>query len=326
MWKMKEKVNAIILAGTKNCEPFVIGKQQEYKQYLELDKNTILSYVIDAALRAKRVDKIFIIAEPRRIAKVLKRYKEKARERIHVVENQESLMQSMLYCFKDWTPKGILLPSDAPFLQAKDIDHFIRFIDPKSDYVVGFTDGRRIDALFDKLSLYVKKEKIKYGLFPIHHAHIRISNLHYIDFTRITATELDLAQEVFDHRKLLKEDGRKERGNWRKIAWGCFCYLHKRKYHPAILIGSVAAAFYAILFYCAHKTRGTKLEKMYTFFLRPRFIAIIITMLTGWRIKCQIIVNEDLSPMLDVDVPETYLLFAKNRHFEEVRSALSKEF
>ncbi len=230
----------------------------------------------------------------------------------------------MLYCFTEWTPKGILLPSDAPFLQAKDIDHFISSVDSKSDYAMGFTDGRKIDALFSTLSLYVKKEKIKYGLFPIHNAHIRISNLHYIDFTKITTNELAFAQAVFDHRKLLKEDGRKDRRNWRKIAAGCLRYLHKRKYHPAILVGSMIAAMYAILFYCAHKTKGTRLEKMYTFFLRPSFIAIIITMLTGWRIKCQIIVNEDLSPMLDVDVPETYLLFAKNKHFEEVQSVLNK--
>ena len=47
-------------------------------------------------------------------------------------------------------------------------------------------------------------------------------------------------------------------------------------------------------------------------------------MLTGWRIKCQIVVNDDLSPMLDIDVPETYLLFAKNKHFEEVKNALKE--
>ena len=122
---MKEKVNAVILAGTKNCEPFTIGKQQEYKQYLELEKKPIVSYVINAALRAKRVDKIFIIADPKRINKLLAKYKSKERSRIHLIENQESLMQSLLYCFQEWTPKGILLPSDAPFLQAKDIDNFI---------------------------------------------------------------------------------------------------------------------------------------------------------------------------------------------------------
>ncbi len=320
---MKEKVNVVILAGTKNCEPFTIGKQQEYKQYLELEKKPIVSYVIDAALVAKRVDKIFIIADPKRMNALLRKYKDKERSRIHLIENQESLMQSLLYCFKEWTPKAVLLPSDAPFLQAKDIDNFIKSVDPKVDYVMGFTDGRKIDALFDTLSLYVKKEKIKYGLFPIHNAHIRISNLHYIDFTRVTASELALGQAVFDHRKLLKEDGRKNRKNWRKIAWACFRYLHKRKYHPAIIMGSFFAVVYGLLFYCSHKTKGTKLEKYYTFFLRPSFIAVIITMLTGWRIKCQILVNEDLSPMLDIDVPETYLLFAKNKHFEEVKNALA---
>src|SRR3989338_7709192 len=321
---MKEKVNAVILAGTKNCEPFMIGKQVEYKQYLELEKKPIVSYVIDAALHAKRVDKIFIIADPKRMNKLLGKYNGKERSRIHLIENQESLMQSLLYCFKEWTPKAVLLPSDAPFLQAKDIDNFIRAVDPKVDYVMGFTDGRKTDALFNKLSLYVKKEKIKYGLFPIHNAHIRISNLHYIDFTRITTSELALGQAVFNHRKLLKEDGRKDRKNWRKIAWACLRYLHKRKYHPTIIVGSFFAIVYGILFYCSHKTKGTRLEKYYAFFLRPSFIAIIITMLTGWRIKCQILVNEDLSPMLDIDVPETYLLFAKNKHFEEVRSILKQ--
>ncbi len=319
---MKEKINAVILAGTKNCEPFTIGKQREYKQYLELDQKPILSYVIDAALGAKRIDKIFIIADPKKINKVVSKYKGKARERIHLVENQESLMQSLLYCFQEWTAKGILLPSDAPFLQAEDIDNFIRTVDKNVDYAMGFTDGKKIDALFNKLSLYVKKEKIKYGLFPIHNAQIRISNLHYIDFTRITANELALAQGVFDHRKLLKEDGRKDRKNWRKIGWACFRYLHKRKYHPAILLGSLFAIVYGILFYCAHKTKETKLEKFYTFFLRPSFIARVISMLTGWKIKCQIIVNQDLSPMLDIDVPETYLLFAKNKHFQEVKDTL----
>src|SRR3989338_5027854 len=313
---MKEKVNAVILAGTKNCEPFLIGKQQEYKQYLELEKKPIVSYVIDAALVAKRVDKIFIIADPKRMNTLLRKYKSKERSRIHLIENQESLMQSLLYCFKEWTPKGILLPSDAPFLQAEDIDTFIRTVDKDVDYAMGFTNGKKIDALFNELSLYVKKEKIKYGLFPIHNAQIRISNLHYIDFTRVTTNELAFAQGVFDHRKLLKEDGRKDRKNWRKIAGACFRYLHKRNYHPAIIIGSLFAIGYGILFYCSHKTRGTKLEKFYTFFLRPSCIALIITMLTGWRIKCQIVVNDDLSPMLDIDVPETYFLFAKNKHFE----------
>lgn len=321
---MKEKINAIILAGTRNCEQFTIGKQQEYKQYLELDKKPIVSYVIDAALCAKRVEKIFIIADSKKIGKVLNKYGRKARERIHLIENKESLMQSLLYCFQEWTSRGILLPSDAPFLQAKDIDNFIKAVDQDVDYAMGFTNAKKIDALFNELSLYIKKEKIKYGLFPIHNAHVRISNLHYIDFTRITVGELEFAQAVFDHRKLLKEDGRKERRNWRKIAWACFRYLHKRKYHPGIIMGSMLAVFYGILFYCAHKTKGTKLEKFYSFFLRPPFIAEIISMLTGWRMKCQLIVNEDLSPMLDIDVPETYLLFAKNKHFEELRSILEE--
>ncbi len=319
---MKEKVNAVILAGTKNCEPFTIGKEKEYRQYLELENKPVISYVIDAALKAKRIDTIFIIADPKRISKVLNKYKGNAR--MHVVENQESLMQSLRYCFQEWTPKGILLPSDAPFLQAKDIDNFINTVDPGVDYAMGFTDGRKMDALFNELSLYIKKEKIKYGLFPIYHAHIRISNLHYIDFTRITDQELALVQGVFDHRKLLKEDGRKERKNWRKIAWACLRYLHQRKYHPAILFGSIVAGFYAFLIYCGHKTKGTTLEKFYTFFLRPSFFAAIISMLTGGRIKCQIIVNRDLSPMLDIDVPETYLLFAKNQHFQEVRDMLKR--
>src|SRR3989338_1238881 len=143
------------------CFPFMIGKQQEYKQYLELEKKPIVSYVIDAALVAKRVDKIFIIADPKRMNKLLGKYNGKERSRIHLIENQESLMQSLLYCFQEWTPKGILLPSDAPFLQAKDIDKFIKAVDPNSDYVMGFTDGRKIDTLFSELSLYVKKDKIK---------------------------------------------------------------------------------------------------------------------------------------------------------------------
>jgi 2-C-methyl-D-erythritol 4-phosphate cytidylyltransferase len=319
---MKQKVNAVILAGTKNCIPFDIEKKKEYKQYLQLNGKYNVEYCLDAVLHAKRVDKIFIVCDPKRMTHVLRRYDKKTCQRIHIIENKDSLMESILYCFKEWTEQAILVPSDAPFLEADDIDVFIKDVDETADYVMGFTDGTALDTVFEKRALFINKERIKYGLFPMYHALVRISNLHYLSFKKITDDEVALAQAVFDNRKLLDEHGRKNRRSWRNIAGACLKYLHKRHYNPAILLGSVLALVHALLFYAAHKTAQSKFGKFYSFFLRRDMIAKTLTLLTGCRIACQIIISKNLRPMLDIDVPETYLLFAKNRHFEELKAAL----
>ncbi len=321
---MKQKVNAVILAGTKNCIPFDIEKKKEYKQYLQLNGKYIVEYCIDAVLNAKRVDKIFIICDPKKMAQVLQNYDKKTRQRIHVIENQGSLMESILYCFKEWTEQAILVPSDAPFLEAEDIDLFIKDVDETADYVIGFTDGTALDTVFEKRALFIKKERIKYGLFPMYDAQVRISNLHYLSFRKITDDEVALAQRVFDNRRLLDENGRKNRKSWRNIAVACLRYLHKRHYNPAILLGSLFAFVHAFLYYAAHKTAHSTFGKFYSFFLRRAFVAKTVTLLTGCRIQCQLIISKNLGPMLDIDVPETYLLFAKNNHFEELKAVLRK--
>lgn len=319
---MKKKQNIVILSGTKNCDPFVIGKQREYKQYLSLDGKPVVSYVIDAALAAKRVDKIFIIADPVRMRKVLSHYSSRQRERIHIIENQDSLLQSIFLCFTEHTPTGVLLPSDAPFLTSQSIDAFIEQIPQKAEYVIGFTNGKRIDAIFSKAALFIKKEAVKYGLFPIHDAHIRISNLHYLDFTHVGSAEQQLASKVFENRKLLDEHGRKNRKSWRHIVGACLSYLHQRHYHPAILIGASLGLFVGMCFYLSHKTRHTVFEHLYAFPLRPAFMSFILTLLTGCKLHCHVLITDDLLPMLDIDVSETYLLLTKNNHFEELRELL----
>ncbi len=319
---MKGKQNIVILSGTKNCDPFLISKKKEYKQYLLLNGKPVVSYVIDAALSAKCVNKIFIIADPAKMRKVLSFYSSHQRARIHVVENQESLLQSIFFCFTEYTQTGVLLPSDAPFLTSKSIDAFIGKIPDTADYVIGFTNGRKLDAIFSKAALFVKKEAIKYGLFPIHDAQIRISNLHYLDFTHVSSLEQKLASSVFENRKLLDEHGRKNRKSWRRIAGACLLYIHQRHYHPAILLGAVLTGFAAFCFYVAHKTRHSMFEKIYAFPLRPAFFSFVLTLLTGYKLTCVALVTEDLAPMLDIDVVETYLLLTKNNHFEELCALL----
>lgn len=322
---MKKKQNVVILSGTKNCDPFVIGKQREYKQYLSLCGKQVVSYVIDAALAAKRVDKIFIIADPARMRKVLLQYSSKERQRIHLIKNQDSLLQSIFLCFTEYTPTAVLLPSDAPFLTSQSIDAFIEKIPSNVDYVMGFTNGEKIDAIFSKAALFVKKEAIKYGLFPIHNAQIRISNLHYLDFRHISSAEQEFASSVFENRKLLDEYGRKNRKSWKEIARACSVYLHKRRYNPLILSGTFLGFFVSMCFYLAHKTRHTIFEQFYAFPLRSSVMSFILTLLTGYKIRCYVLVTDDLLPMLDIDVPETYLLLTKNNQFEELRLLLTKE-
>jgi len=306
------KLNAVILAGTKNYRQFVIGKKKEYKQYLKLCDKYVIEYVIDAVLNAKLVDKIFIICDKQKIKQVLKKYSAKQRKRLHIIENKESLMENINYCFTNYTQKAILLPSDAPFLKPKDIDSFIKQVNTNKDYVIGFTDGSDLDKIFDKLSLFIKKERIKYGLFPIYNADIRISNLHFLDSTKIKKPELNLAQNIFNNRKLLDPDGRKNTKSWKNIAVACLRYLHQRKYHPAIILGGILAAFYGVLFYLAHKSMNNRIGKMYAFLIRPKLMEIIIWLLTAGNTKTQIIITKNLSPMLDIDLEENYLLLAKN--------------
>ncbi len=317
-----KKVNAVILAGTKNCTPFEIGKKKEYKQYLQLNKKPIVGYCIDAVLKAKRVANIFIICDFKKMQSVLKDYNDAKRKRIHIIENKDSLMESILFCFKEWTEQAILIPSDTPFLRPNDIDAFIKEINEKTDYAIGFTDGSSLDILFEKQALFIKKERIKYGLFPIHDAEIRVSNLHYLNFRKFTENEIHFAQRVFENRLLLDGNGRKNRKNWRNIAAAGFLYLHKRNYHPLIIVGCLFSLCQAILFYCSHKTMHSTVGKFYSFFLRKDMLAKTLTLLTGCRITCQVIISKNLSPMLDIDVPETYLLFAKNTYFEEFKRVL----
>jgi GTP:adenosylcobinamide-phosphate guanylyltransferase len=318
---MKE-TNAIILAGTKNYPTFTIGKIKEHKQYLKLEEKYVLEYVIDATLQANRIKKIFIVCDPKKIKRILKKYSKKKRKRILVIENKSSLIDNITFSFKEYTQEAILLPSDAPFLRAKDIDMFVQNIKINTDYAMGFTDGRKLDSLFDKLSLYVKKERIKYGLFPIHNASVRISNLHFLNFAKVGIPELHLVDNVFTNRKLIDHKGRKNRNNWKNIGAACGQYLHERHYNPAILLGALAAIFYGLLFYLAHKSRYSKWSKVYAFPLRPSIIEWIFWFLFGCKVNIQLIVTKNIAPMLDIDLEENYLLLAKNNNFKELKKLM----
>lgn len=329
---MEQKINAIILAGTKNCQPFVIenfakfsvGKAQEYKQYLQLDGEYIVKYCIDAALHAKSIEHIFLICEPKKMKNVIKKYSEKERQRITLVENKNTMVESLVYCFSKYTQKAILLPSDAPFLQAKDIDTFASGIKSQTDYAIGFSDGTKLDEIFDSLALYINKEKLKYGLFPIRDGRVRINNLHFLDITKIRKEELELVQNIFNSRWLLDKDGRKNRKNWRNIFIALLRYLQQKKYNPITFLGIVLTSVYAIFFFLAYKTRGSKFSRWYAYPLTNNIIENILWFLTGCRMNCQIILSNTLAPMLDIDVPEAYLLLAKNNNFRDIKRIIDE--
>ncbi len=310
-----KKTDAIILAGTKSYTKFTIGKTKEHKQYLKIAGKYILKYTVEATLKATRVRNIFIVCDPDKIDTVLQGYSYEQKKRICIIPNKATLMENIHICFKTYTKSGILLPSDTPFLQAKDIDEFIAAIKPKTDYAIGFTDGAELDAMLEKIALYVNKERIKYGLFPIHDATIRINNLHYIDFTKITNAEIFLAQVIYDNRKLLNQHGKKNMQNWIIISYACFRYIRLRDYNPAILLGAFLTIINAFLFYLAHKYRHSKLVRFYTFPLRIKNITTVLWLLFGCKFNIQIVLTKNLRPMLDIDQEESYLLWQKNKGY-----------
>jgi molybdopterin-guanine dinucleotide biosynthesis protein A len=320
-----KKVNGIILAGTKRYKKFRIGKTVEHKQYLKLNNKFIIEYVIDAALQAKRIEHLYIVCDPKKIKKVLKKYKPTQRSRISIVPHKANIMDNVLSC--PAAKKTVLLPSDAPFLQPGEIDEFIQTIKEGTEYAMGITDATHLDTLFDKMALYIKKERIKYGLFPIHGASVRLSNMHFIDHEKIHGPERLLGQEIYNNRKLLNEKGGKNRKSWKNIGRACFHYLHKKRYNPAIFLGLFISSIYAFFFYCAHKSRNSRSLEFYTFFLRPGMIEKGIWLLLGTTINIQIIITKKLGAMLDIDQEENYLLWEKDKssRFKEMQDLLKEE-
>jgi GTP:adenosylcobinamide-phosphate guanylyltransferase len=321
---MVKKRDAVILAGTKNYPKFQIGNRHEHKQYLELDGRYVIEYVLDAALQASAVETIYIVCDPQKIKPVLDRYPAAQRGRLeNIIENKDSLIQNVQQGMQH-TKNTILLPSDAPFLTAADIDAFAAVVADDTDYALGFSDGSALDTVFEKMDIGVQKEQIKMGLFPIRHGAIRISNLHIVNATALEKPELDLADRVFTNRKLLDTSGKRNIMRWASMAYACLQYFHDRHYHPKIFVGSCSTALLGGLFYLASYYREFSVGELFCYPLHQHAFETTLNALTAGNVKIQTPILSGIRPMFDIDVPETYALLARGDTFRRMREVLKE--
>ncbi len=302
-----QKVNALILAGTVEFHKFDINNKIEYKQFHKLGKKKIIEYTINAVLKSKFIDSIFVIGNKEKLSFV-------KNKRITILSEQENVVDNIRYAInkiKD-NKRLLITTSDCPLITEKDIDQFISTSNQKSDFVLGFSTLNNFNKVMDKLNLKVKSEKLKLGFFPIYKSSIRINNLFIIKPNKITNHLLDLARDINKNKSLLKTNGKTNLKSWKGIGHAFLKYFEKSKIHKiTILRGVTRALLVGTMLLYAYKLRNFSINP-FRFFVRPNRIEKVIWVLTDKQIHSQIHVSNIINPLIDIDVPETYHILANS--------------
>ncbi len=306
-----KSVDALITSGTKGVKKFNVNGKKEYKQYLDFGGKLIIEYVINATLKAKRVKNLYITGDYKKLNILINKKYRNYKKRIFIIEHQRDLMSSVSFAFKKIKGKVILLPSDAPFINSKEIDKFIELANPKMNYIIGFTSKKAVEKMFKAMKINHVAEKFKFSFFPAYNVDVRINNLHILDFHNIDTSAIKLGQDIFDHRYLMKRSGKVRLGNWLGMGKALIIYFLRNidKFHY-ISLGVLRALFQGLMITFAIKFKNFKIFRR----LNTRESIIkTFNYLSAKRVKCDILLTDLVSPLLDIDIEENYDLFLDKR-------------
>jgi len=245
------KVNAIVLAGTSGTDPFELDGRKINKQYIEICGKTLVERVVDAALDAERVGRVYVVGDVEKLIPILK---DKPDQRCVLVSQYSTIMENVCETFvRNIIPdivdeyarrysamdligkysalreeRVLIIMSDILFPSAETIDKWLLQCTDDSDVEIGVTRKEAFDAFLKKYNLYDYDEnKFKTAFIPMGNVKIRISNINIIKPLKISKQLYTLGQKWYENRTFIDDQGKTNISAWRRYSRLLCIYARK---------------------------------------------------------------------------------------------------
>jgi hypothetical protein len=227
----------LITAGYDEMNKCIInaGGTEYLKQEVPFLGRPLLSYVIEAALHARNVSKVFVVGDPdmvwnaaqdsdgnfpsrveiigqkdglienvrHSIDSYIAPYNKKRREQIVSYKLDEDTVVRRHPCVDD---RVLVLTGDSPFIASRDIDCFVKEAG-YSDVIGSFANGWEYEKMLRELGLEIDTFETKTAMFPIARGSIRSNNMFLVRYSYIHEKIFEAYQPVYDFRKVLGNKG-----------------------------------------------------------------------------------------------------------------------
>jgi CTP:molybdopterin cytidylyltransferase MocA len=273
---MASRIDAIILAGTKNCPKLAVDGREEYKQFLELGGKTLVEHVIDAALGCDEISRVYVVTDYKRLSRILEARGTFGNNRLNLVPDYGSYVENIRKtflrdvipcagreeylngsdeiddegCRKEYVLRNpeaaehevLLLYSDMPFVQSADITRFLqtsRTGKKEPDFVVGLASQEELSLLEEEVGASLSSPGTKTELLPFERTRVRPNNLCKLKPLKVPTKVWEVVQGFYQSRGLLQESGETNSVNWEEIISAAKEYVRSRAWYekPRVLWG-----------------------------------------------------------------------------------------
>ncbi|MBW2997403.1 nucleotidyltransferase family protein [Candidatus Woesearchaeota archaeon] len=335
---MEQGVDAIILAGT-NKYRWLEEIGEDCKPFIEIGGRTLVEYVIDAALECPDISRTYVVTDVERLEALLAKRRFDVPDKLKIVPQHDSFLGNIRYPFlydvlpdagfsrieKGETPeqyvkrnpeateqKVVGLYSDSPFIRGIDISRFIETSEesyPEADYVIGFAYDKPIREIEEHLDRELCTPETKSALFFLDGTMTRANNLLYGKPLKLPHEVWDIAQNVYDNRKFLDEQGGHRIKKWLSQAKTPFKYvmIHPSK-RPTITWGFLTGVYHFLMFGLANLTKS---QVPYVLSKKEERERVVYRM-SGNKAVARINICDVTLPTFDIDNPRFLSMLREN--------------
>lgn len=333
-----DPVDAVVLAGTRGSQPFSVGRSGPTpKPLLEVGGEALVTRATRAALGAAGVGRVYVVGEVDSLglalAGLLAEHPQRLRlvgEGADILDNCRraffhhllpergftqaaglELTEEPIAAFRAQHPEAVgvgmlVVASDLPFLQASDLEQFLRAAPAGVALVAGLCDHAALERLQRELGTAIVLDRWKLGAIPLRRCDVRWNNLWLGRPLMAHPAVYSLLDEIYSHRWLLDQDGRILWPNW----WANLRALarHSARVNGRLRFarGFVNALGIMLTTGLARWLRraGRWAAWPFRLLLGQQDLEFVVSLLLGVPIRVDISAN--VAPAIDIDVPESY--------------------
>jgi hypothetical protein len=338
-----ERIDAIVLAGTKGARAFTIDGQSVSKPFLTLGGEPLVRRVVRAVLGARRIEKVYVVGQPEALREAIGPELHEHASRLRIVPEGSGLLDNgyraffhhllpdrnlgepagehldpeAVAAYRDSHPEARTLPvlavtSDLPFLTPGDIDRFLDRDPGDAAIVFGLVDYSELERMRAVIGKQAVLDQWKLGGMPFRRISVRMANVFLVRPLLGDPAAYSLLTDLYKHRWLLKQDGSVHWRNWWATSKAMLSYsLRVNGWWKFLrgLVNFVPAMIAASLARLTGRV-GKWLSWPFRLFLSKNDVQFIGSTMIG----CQghLVVGKDLGTAIDIDVSESYLSLIKD--------------
>ena len=332
-------IDAVVLAGARNTLPFQnCDNKPVPKPLLQVGGMTLVSRVVEAALRAQQVGRVFVIGNRRKLERALAVQLVNYSPRLQVIEEGQDIVDNCrkayfhhllpqrgfeearliqpdnpasIQRFIKQRPDATRVPmliitSDLPFIHAHDIEDFLSQVDQKSALITGMCDHLGLIQMQQALGSQTVLDRWKLGAFPLRKCDVRITNTWLTRPLLANPNLYAMMGEIYSHRWLFSQEGRLLYRNWWAIFRAIARYAMRSSKRLRFLRGLLNGLGVAISAAMARLLRRVSKHaaKPFRLFLSQRDLEFWTSLLIDAPSK--LIIGKSIAPAIDIDVEECY--------------------